>query len=411
MVSNNLKGIIELGNIYFKCIIFQINSNNKSKILSNSMTPSGGIHNGVVVDLVKASNSIRSCIGAAEKKSNIMLKKISVILEQPEFLCTKLSKNRKIDGAKILREDIEFLLREAKKQVIMNDQNQSIIHIFNHNYIVDGKKFIEEPIDVYANYLSHEITFLTMPKNNIKNIEQAFIDCDIEIERYISCTFALAAELLGNNELQYGSMLVDFGYEKISLGLFKNLSLIHSATLPIGVNHIAKDISKVCLLNLQESEIIRNKIDFSFQNNNELFNENGNLKNVFFKDSGFRKISKSLILNIAKARLDEIFQKIKKHIIIKELNLSSGTNLFITGGGSNLLNLEKYCSDFFGFNVKKLYNNNQKGNYKDFKGNFTSCLGALKIITDGWDTEAIPKSASRNSQKIGFFANIFRNLT
>jgi cell division protein FtsA len=211
-----------------------------------------------------------------------MLKKISVILEQPEFLCTKLSKNRKIDGAKILREDIEFLLREAKKQVIMNDQNQSIIHIFNHNYIVDGKKFIEEPIDVYANYLSHEITFLTMPKNNIKNIEQAFINCDVEIERYISCTFALAAELLSNNELQYGSMLVDFGYEKISLGLFKNLSLVHSATLPIGVNHIAKDISKVCLLNLQESEIIRNKIDFSFRNNNELYNENGDLRNVFF---------------------------------------------------------------------------------------------------------------------------------
>ena len=100
-----------------------------------------------------------------------------------------------------------------------------------------------------------------------------------------------------------------------------------------------------------------------------------------------------------------------RKLFIKELNSSSGTNLFITGGGSNLLNLEKYCSDFFGFNVKKLHNNNQKGNYKDFKGNFTSCLGALKIITDGWDTEAIPKSASRNSQKIGFFANIFRNLT
>ena len=95
MASNNLKGAIELGNIYFKCIIFQINSDNKSKILSNSITQSEGIHNGVVVDLVKASNSIRSCIGVAEKKSNVMLKKISVILEQPEFLCTKLSKNRK----------------------------------------------------------------------------------------------------------------------------------------------------------------------------------------------------------------------------------------------------------------------------------------------------------------------------
>ena len=408
MVSNNLKGIIELGNIYFKCIIFQINSDNKSKILSNSITQSEGIHNGVVVDLAKASNSIRSCIGVAEKKSNVMLKKISVILEQPEFLCTKLLKNRKIDGAKILREDIEFLLREAKKQVTMNDQNQSIIHIFNHNYIVDGKKFIEEPIDVYANYLSHEITFLTMPKNNIKNIEQAFNNCDIEIERYISCTFALAAELLGNNELQYGSMLVDFGYEKISLGLFKNLSLIHSATLPIGVNHIAKDISKVCLLNLQESEIIRNKIDFSFQNNNELFDKNGNLKDFYFNHSSYRKISESLVLNILKARLNEIFGLIKKQIHLAGFNSIFEKNLYIVGGGSKLFNLEKYCSNFFGSEVRKIVKENTN-NQVILDENFASCLGALKLIKDGWETEAIPEPTNKEDQKTGFFARIFRN--
>ena len=75
---------------------------------------------------------------------------------------------KKLDGSKIHKDDIEFLLKEAKKQVTINDDKQSIIHIFNHNYIVDGKKFIEEPIDVYADYLSHEMTFITMPKNNIK---------------------------------------------------------------------------------------------------------------------------------------------------------------------------------------------------------------------------------------------------
>ena len=106
-----------------------------------------------------------------------MLKKISVIVEQAEFLCTKFSKSRKIDGSKIQKNDIEFLLKEAKKQVILNDNRQSIIHIFNHNYIVDGKEFIEEPIGVYADYLSHEMTFITMPKNNIKKYRTGqFID-------------------------------------------------------------------------------------------------------------------------------------------------------------------------------------------------------------------------------------------
>ena len=72
-------------------------------------------------------------------------------------------------------------MKEAKKHVIRNDDTQSIIHIFNHNYIVDGKTFLEEPIGVYADTLSHEMTFITMPKNYFKNINQAFIECDIEV--------------------------------------------------------------------------------------------------------------------------------------------------------------------------------------------------------------------------------------
>ena len=247
-----------------------------------------------------------------------------------------------------------------------------------------------------------------MPKNNIKNISQTFIDCDIEIERFISSTFALAAKLLNNNELQFGSILIDMGFEKTSLGLFKNLALIHSITFPIGINHIAKDISKVCSLDLEESSVIINKMDFSFQNNQELFDENGYLKDIYFSNSSFRKISKSLILNIVKARLDEIFEMIKKQIIGTGLNSTFKINLFIVGGGSNLSNLEKYCSNFFGLNVRKKSNNIDE-NEGEFDENFTSCFGALAIIKDGWETEAIPELANKSSKRTTFFSKIFGN--
>ena len=42
--------------------------------------------------------------------------------------------------------------------------------------------------------------------------------------------------------------------------------------------------------------------------------------------------------------------------------------------------------------------------------NYSSCLGALKIIKDGWETEAIPELKNRYSDKIGFLAKIFGNL-
>ncbi len=405
MASNLTKAIIELGNIKIKCIIFKVNENNEVEILSSSRNKSEGIHNGTVVNLAKATNAIRFCISSAEKEAKTSLKKISVILEQPEFLCTKFSKHKKINGSKILKDDIEFLLKDAKKQVILNDDKQSIIHIFNHNYIVDGKKFDDEPIDVFADYLSHEMTFVTMPKNNIKNINQAFIDCDIEIERFISTTFALAVKLFDRDLLQSGCSLIDIGYEKISLGLFKNLALIHSITFPVGTHHFTKDISKVCSLTLQESEKIKNEMDFSLKNNNKIFDDKEILKSSYFITSSFRKISKSLILNVVKSRLDEISEMIKKQVLLSEYNSIYNSNMFIAGGGSKLNNLEQYFSDFFSTNVKYLECESKNENEK----NFVSCLGALKIINDGWETEAIPEPTDKNSQKLSFLGRIFGN--
>ena len=399
-------GIIELGNINVKCLIFKINNNNNSEILSTSIIPSEGIHNDVVVNLLKASNTIRSCISTAEKKAKISLKKINVIFEQPDFLCTKFSKHKKIDGSIIHKDDIEFLLKEAKKQLILNDKNQSIIHIFNYNYIVDNKTFVEEPIDVYADSLTHEMTFITAPKNNLKNINQAFIDCDIEIERLFSRTFTLGVKLLNDKELQFGSVLIDLGFEKISLGLFKNLALVYSITFPFGINHITKDISKVCSLNLVESENIRNNIDFAFQNNQILFDENNYLKNNYFINSNFRKISKNLVLSVIKARLDEIINTLKKQLIIPEFSLTSGISLLLTGGGSNLFNIDKYFINLLGPNVKRTDKNNMQKD-ESLEKNFSSCLGALKIIKDGWETEAIPEVGNKNIEKISFFAKIF----
>ena len=131
------------------------------------------------------------------------------------------------------------------------------------------------------------------------------------------------------------------------------------------------------------------------------------LKNTYFINSSFRKISKNLILDVIKARLDEIFETVKKQIIIPGFNLNSGIEFLLVGGGSYLINIEKYCINFFGQNVKKIGENNN-AKEKDLEKNFASCLGALRIIKDGWETEAIPEMVGKNIKKISFLAKIFK---
>ena len=160
--------------------------------------------------------------------------------------------------------------------------------------------------------------------------------------------------------------------------------------------------------NLDESEIIKNSIDFSFQNNSNLFDENNYLKSSYFIKTNFRKISKNLVLNIVKERLDEIFEILKKQLIVPGFNINSGISLLLVGDGSKLLNIDKYCENFFKLNAKKIDLSNIDSNV-NFEKNFVSSLGALKIIKDGWETEAIPEIVEKNIKKIGFFAKIFGN--
>ena len=410
MDVEKLKCVVELGNTKIICVVAQMMDDSSIKILSTVKTESKGIHNGVIVNLQEATKAIRSCLSNAETEANVTLKKINVVLEIPEFICTRLSKYRKVNGSKIQKDDISFLLKEAKKEVNLNDNKKSIIHIFNHNYIVDKKKVDKEPIGIYADYLSHEMTFITIPKNIIKNLNQVFIDCDLEIERFISSTFASAVNYLSDTDFQLGATLIDIGFEKTSLGVFNNYALIHSMTFPIGINHVTKDISRGCSLSLKESEDIRNQIGCFFWKDNVPSNEEKNLSEKFFKESKFRKISKLLVSEIITARIEEIMEIIKKEIYTMGFNLTSGQNIFITGGGSNLPYLNKICATFFPTNIKILNSLQKNHNSTQIKENtFDPCNGALKIIFNGWETEAIPSNVEKNNKNHGFFFKILGN--
>ena len=68
-------------------------------------------------------------------KDNLTVPKIKDLVKKPKQQYTNIYES----------------LKEAKKEVSVNDNTQSIIHIFNHNYIVDGKKFLEKSIHVELN--------------------------------------------------------------------------------------------------------------------------------------------------------------------------------------------------------------------------------------------------------------------
>ena len=88
------------------------------------------------------------------------------------------------------------------------------LHIFNCKYVVDNKPFKDLPLNIYADKLSLENTFISIPKNILKNISEVFHSCDIAIDRFIFSSYATGTCCFTDDQIDYGCGIIDIGYEK-----------------------------------------------------------------------------------------------------------------------------------------------------------------------------------------------------
>ena len=404
MENKNVIAVIDLGTFYLKCGIFSFNIDGQPKLIGFSKKKTKGIHNSIIINFDHAIDSIQACLAEAEKKSQISLNKINILIDPIETITTRLTKFKKISGSKIEKDDVNFLLKEAKRQVDLNDSKLSNIHIFNYKYVVDNKLFKDFPFNIYADQFSQENSFLGVPKNILKNISEVFSSCDIEINKLISCSYALGACCFSQEQIDYGCGVVDIGYEKTSLAIFKNSSLIHAASFPIGSNHITKDIARGCYLSEIDSEIIKKNISI-FKNLDQDSSKDEFLSDSFFSNSKYRKISSQFVKDIISARLDEIINKVFREINFLQFD-SIKQNLIFTGGGSRLNDLTE------------IVNNKSPGGvidselddlipFKNIDRELLPCYGAMNILTEGFVSEAIAIPNKDQTSKNGFFTRIF----
>ena len=114
-----------------------------------------------------------------------------------------------------------------------------------------------------------------------------------------------------------------------------------------------------------------------------------------------------MILNIIKSRIDEILQLTKKQLFLNKFSPNLGLNFFLVGVGTNLINIDKYFSDFYETKIKKITKSKTNHINDKLNENFSSCLGAFELIKNGWETEAIPEKMNEFIQKKSFLAKIF----
>jgi len=395
---NQEKLIAEIAEDKIRYVIYQQDEKSEYKILKKKISENIGIKQGKILDFHYTANKINQDLKDLEKESDKIFRNISIIVNEPEISCTNLSGFKKLNGSKVEKRDLDYLLNEGKSSILKNQEKNSILHILNSNFILDKIKKNKIPVNLHGDHLSLHMTFTSLPTNNLKNIRALFNNSDLKIDRVISKPLACGIDLLNKNKGAKNFVLINFDKEASSISLYEDSSLVFLKIFPFGTNSIYRDVIQLCSLKEKEVRIIMNKLDLTNVENEK----NKYVEKDLFTESEFKKLSINHLNNIITARIKEMLD----YIFNKNKNLNYINNKILR---VHLFFEDKDILE----NLGKLFEESLKIDTTRTQiellplNEFSALSGAAELIFKGWDKEAIPLSHKKKSIISSFFEHFF----
>jgi cell division protein FtsA len=265
-------------------------------------------------------SEVQKIISSLEKNTKEYINDVNLMVDDSKMISIGISISKKLDGSKLKKEYIQFLIQDAKQQVLKSYRNQNIIHIIIMNHKIDNVEYAILPENINCNFLSLDILFICIPKCTIEYLKKIFSKFDISVNKFFCSSYSKSINYKGNFSFADNLLFIDIGFNKTSIAHYYKNNIISLDTLAVGGNHITKDISKILKVDIDEAE----KLKLNFDKDQELLDE--------------KNISLNLIQQIIFARIEEVLELSTEFI---NLNLNStmldGYKIVLMGEGSKIL--------------------------------------------------------------------------
>ena len=396
MKINPINLFIEINNFDFIFVVVERVDDNYSKIIFKENIPIQGIKDKLIIDYNLVLKIFKEKIYSLEQNLDFVFKEVIIIIDNFNFSLISFSGFKKLNGSQLLKENITYILNFLKSQINEIENKKTILHIFNTKFTLDDKEMVNLPIGLFGNCYYHELSFFLLDNNDYNNLKKVLSECNLKIKKIVSKNFVEGATLIKSDTKLNNLFKIEISDEYSKLTFIENSSLKYIQDFKFGSNLIINDISKITGL---KTDIIKNILvnsDFSENNLKELVEKN------FFKDNNYRKISKKLIIDIAKARIEELSEIILFKNINTKFFLEKKIPIFLKLNDS--LILKKFINSFKLFFSHKndcslnIIDNDEIENFYN---------NANDIVQFGWKKEAVPIILEKRSILARLFSFLF----
>lgn len=331
MNSNEIYVSLDIGTSSVKVIIGEM-ANDALNIIGVGNVKSEGLRKGSIVDIDETVHSIRKSIEQAERMIGMEIHQVivgitgnHVTLHPCHGVVAVSSQNREITN-----EDVIRVIEAA--QVVSIPPEREIIGVVAKQYIVDGLDEINDPRGMIGVRLEMEGTIITSSKtilhNTLRCVERAGLEIlDITLQPLAAGSFALSKD-----EQNLGVALIDLGGGSTTIAFFEQGQLMATNVIPVGGDHITKDLSIGLRTSTEDAEKIKIKHGHAFYDDaseDEVFSV------PIIGSDQHQQFNQLEISDIIEARMEEIFELVVQEM--RRLGIQDLPGGFVlTGGVSNM---------------------------------------------------------------------------
>ncbi len=411
MENNEIVVGLDIGTTKICAIVGRANEYGKIDILGMGKCESEGVKRGVVINIQKTVNSIKTAVEQAARTANVDIARVHVGIAGQHIKSLRhrgmITRNNGED--EIDQFDIDRLNKDMNKLVMQ--PGEEIIHVIPQEYIVDNETGIKDPIGMAGIRLEANFHIITGQITAIRNIYRCVERAGLHVDGVILEPLASSDSVLTEDEKEAGVALVDIGGGTTDIAIFKDGIIRHTAVIPLAGNIITEDIREGCSVMLKQAEAMKMKFGSALANeatDNEIIAIPG------LKGREAKEISVKNLAHIIQARVTEIFEHVMFEIKNSGYQHKLIAGIVVTGGGSQLKHIAQLIEYVTGIDARVGYPTEHlsKGMTEEVSSPmFATGIGlVMKGMTTAPEQILTEKPIGSSSKKISLNGNFMDKL-
>lgn len=306
MSQSELYVSVDIGSSSIKVLIGEVDGENLH-VIGVGNVQSTGIRKGTIIDIDATVASIQRAVEQAERMTGMEIQEVilgipanGIQLQNVKGVVAVNSENREITD-----EDLDRVMESALVTSIPPERE--FVNLVPKQFIVDDYDEITDPRGMIGVRLEMDGLLITTSKTIVHNILRCVERAGLTIREIYLQPLAAGTFALTEDEKNHGTAYIDIGGGSTTISIFGDNRLVSTSVLPIGGDHVTKDLSIVLKTPTEQARKIKHKFGHAFYDDasdDDLFEVP-----IIGADSK-EQYSQRYISEIIGVRLEELFELI-----------------------------------------------------------------------------------------------------